>query len=168
MSDFKVFAPGDIRDNPFTMIGDQWMLITAEKDGRVNAMTASWGGVGVLWGKKVAYIFIRPQRFTKEFVDASETLSLCFMPESQRENLRYFGSVSGRDEDKVAKTGLTVRHDGETPFFAESDCVMICRKIFSQTIDPAGFIDRSIDAACYAAKDYHEMYVCEIEKVLKA
>ncbi|MBE6928749.1 MAG: flavin reductase family protein [Ruminococcaceae bacterium] len=168
MSKFTEITPADITANPFSMIGDQWMLITAEKEGRVNAMTASWGGVGVLWGKKVAYIFIRPQRFTKEFVDASATLSLCFMPESQRANLKYFGSVSGRDEDKVSKTGLTVCHDGGTPYFGESDCVMICRKLYSQTLDPAGFVDQSIDAACYGAKDYHEVYVCEIEKVLKA
>ena len=59
----------NFQENAFEMIGKDWLLITAEKDGKVNTMTASWGGVGVLWNKKVAYIFIRPQRYTKEFVE---------------------------------------------------------------------------------------------------
>ena len=60
------------------MIGKEWMLVTAAKDGEVNTMTASWGGLGVMWGKNVAFIVIRPQRYTKEFIDASDTLSLTF------------------------------------------------------------------------------------------
>jgi len=165
---FREIKPTDITANAFEMIGEQWMLITAEKDGKVNAMTASWGGVGILWGKKVAYIFIRPQRYTKEFVDASDTLSLCFFGEEQRATLKYFGSVSGRNEDKVAKSGLTVVHDGQTPYFDEADCVLVCRKLYHQTLDPSGFVDQTLDAANYAAGDYHEVYVCQIEKILKA
>ena len=72
--------------NPFEKIGSQWMLVTAEKDGKVNTMTASWGGVGVLWGKDVATVYIRPQRYTKEFVDAADTFTLTFYDgESKKE-----------------------------------------------------------------------------------
>ena len=60
--------------NPFQRIGQDWMLISAKKEGKVNTMTASWGMMGVFWGKNVVTVGIRPQRFTKEFVDAGHFL----------------------------------------------------------------------------------------------
>lgn len=162
----KHIKPEELQKNPFTMIGKEWLLITAEKEGKVNTMTASWGGVGIMWGKPVAYIFIRPQRYTKEFVDAADTLSLSVLDEEYRKTLSYLGTVSGRDEDKIAKSGLTVVHEGQTPYFAEADTALICRKLFAQPYDPACFIDKSCEEKWYPQKDYHTMYIVEIEDVL--
>ena len=81
MNALQIIEPEKLHGDVFTMIGKEWMLVTAEKDGRVNTMTASWGGMGILWNKKVAYIFIRPQRYTKEFIDGSERLTLSFYDE---------------------------------------------------------------------------------------
>ena len=96
---FKEIKPEELQKNPFQMIGKEWLLVTAEKDGKANTMTASWGGVGVMWGRNVAFIVIRPQRYTKEFIDASDKLSLSVLDEEYRKTLSYLGSVSGRDED---------------------------------------------------------------------
>lgn len=124
----KESSPKDFSANPFKMIGDDWLLITAEKDGKTNAMTASWGGVGVIWNKNVTYCFIRDSRYTKEFVDKGETYSLCvFDHEANKEMLGYMGSVSGRTEDKVEKCGLTVEKTENTPYFAEAKTVIICK-----------------------------------------
>ena len=87
----------DLHAEPFAMIGRQWMLVSAEKEGRVNTMTASWGGMGVMWGKDVAFVFLRPQRFTKEFVDDAGRFTLSFYGEEHRADLAYLGRVSGRD-----------------------------------------------------------------------
>lgn len=162
----KHIKPEELQKNPFTMIGKEWLLITAEKEGKVNTMTASWGGVGIMWGKPVAYIFIRPQRYTKEFVDAADTLSLSVLDEEYRKTLSYLGTVSGRDEDKIAKSGLTVVHEGQTPYFAEAHTALICRKLFAQPYAPACFIDKSCEEKWYPQKDYHTMYIVEIEDVL--
>lgn len=116
----KSIKPEELDKNVFHMIGKEWLLVTAEKAGKVNTMTASWGGLGVMWGKNVAYIVLRPQRYTKEFVDAGETFSLSVLDEEYRKTLNYLGTVSGRDEDKIAKAGLTVEHEGETPYFGRS------------------------------------------------
>ena len=156
----------EISKNVFDMIGKQWMLVGAAKDGKVNAMTASWGGLGVMWGKNVAYIVLRPQRYTKEFVDAGETFSLSVLAEEYRKTLSYLGTVSGRDEDKIAKTGLTVEHADGTPYFGEANTVLVCRKLYAQNYDPACFIDKSCDEKWYPDKDYHTMYIAEVEKVL--
>ena len=123
-------------------------------------------GVGIMWGKPVAYVFIRPQRYTKEFIDGTDTFSLSILGEEHRKTLSYLGTVSGRDEDKISKSGLHVKHEGVTPYFEEANTVMVCRKLFAQPLDPAGFIDKECDTKWYPQKDYHTMYVVEIEKVL--
>lgn len=158
--------PEELNKNTFTMIGKEWLLVTAEKEGRVNTMTASWGGLGVMWGKNVAFIVLRPQRYTKEFVDAGETFSLSVLDDSYRKTLGYLGTVSGREEDKIEKSGLTVEQDGGTPYFQEANTVLVCRKLYAQPYDPACFIDKSCEEKWYPEKDYHTLYIAEIEEVL--
>lgn len=155
--------------NPFQKIGNEWMLITAKKaDGTFNTMTASWGGAGVLWGKPVITAYIRPQRYTKEFVDAGEMFTLTFFDGACKKEMGYLGKVSGRDEDKVAKTGLTpVQVEGE-PTFAEAKLVLVCRKLYEDTIKPELFKDASIDGKWYPEKDYHTMYIAEVTEAYVA
>ncbi|MZI81186.1 flavin reductase family protein [Clostridium butyricum] len=156
----------DFQENVFEMIGKDWLLITAEKDGKVNTMTASWGGVGVLWNKKVAYIFIRPQRYTKEFVDFSDRLSVCVLPNSYRKELAYLGNVSGKDEDKISNANLKVQKYEDVPYFDEARLTLICRKLYAQDLKEECFIEKDIIDKWYPEKDYHTMYVVEIEKIL--
>ena len=99
-------------------------------------------------------------------MDQEETFSLSVLGEEYRKTLNYFGTVSGRDEDKIASSGLHVVHEEGTPYFEEADTVMVCRKLYAQPFDPACFIDRSCDDKWYPQKDYHTMYIAEIEKVL--
>lgn len=168
MSNFRKIKAEELTKNPFTMIGSEWLLVTAEKDGKANTMTASWGGVGVLWGKEVAFIFIRPQRYTKEFIDQSPTgkVSLTVLNPDQKKTLSYLGTVSGRDEDKIAKSGLTLTHQDGVPYFEEGNTVLLCRKLYTQEMKPECFLDKGCDIQWYPNKDYHTMYVLEIEKVL--
>ena len=150
---FREIQPTELKDNVFRMIGGDWLLVSGEAEGKANAMTASWGGMGVLWGKPVVFIFIRPQRYTKEFVDKAEGFALSVLDGSYRQTLNYFGTVSGRTEN------------GRT-YFTEARLVLLCRKLYAQPLDPACFIDKLPDEKWYPEKDYHTMYVAEIEKVL--
>lgn len=142
----------DFQENAFEMIGKDWLLITAEKDGKVNTMTASWGGVGVLWNKKVAYIFIRPQRYTKEFVDFSDRLSVCVLPNSYRKELAYLGNVSGKDEDKISNANLKVQKYEDVPYFDEARLTLICRKLYAQDLKEEYFIEKDIIDKWYPQK----------------
>lgn len=164
---FQEIKTTELKDNPFQMIGKDWLLVTAEKEGRCNTMTASWGGVGVMWGKDVAFLVIRPQRYTKEFIDSSDTLSLSVLPESFRKTYSYLGSVSGRDEDKIAASGLTVAHEDGTPYFEEADTVLLCKKLFAQPFEADSILPEEIKEKWYPQEDYHTLYICEIQKVLK-
>ena len=165
MSEFKELDIKDFSINPFTKVGKEWMLISAKKGDICNAMTASWGGFGVMWGKNVSFIGIRPQRYTKEFVEASDTFSLCFFDEKYRNELNYFGSVSGRDENKIEKTGLSVTMLDNTPVFEEANLVIICKKLYEQDLLPSCFVDSSLDSKWHQNKDYHTMYFSEVQKI---
>lgn len=156
-----------INENIFKLIGKDWMLVAAEKDGKTNAMTASWGFAGVMWGKNCLITAIRPQRYTKEFVDGSDTFSITILPDGYRNALDYFGTVSGRDEDKIAKSGLTVEKCENTPYFAEGKLAIICRKMFAQEIKAESFIDKEALEKWYPNNDLHTLYVGEIVKVLE-
>ena len=104
----KKVEPKELDFNVFSAIGDQWMLITAGDKEDCNTMTASWGGLGILWGSPIAIAYIRPQRYTKEFVDREEYFTLSFFGPEYRPQLALCGSKSGRDVDKVAECGFTV------------------------------------------------------------
>lgn len=152
--------------NPFTKIDKEWMLITAGTAEKCNTMTASWGGLGELWKKYVSFIFVRPQRYTLEFVEKEQYYSLCFFAESERKALSYCGSHSGRDGDKIGTAGLTPVYSEAAPYFEEAKLVFICRKLYGQPLDPAGFIDKTVGPECYPEQDYHKMFIGSIEKVL--
>ena len=163
---YKKIDINELKLNPFETIGKDWLLISAKKGDQVNTMTASWGGLGVMWGKNVAYVVIRPQRYTKTFVDASDTFSLSFYDESFKKQLGYLGKVSGRDEDKITTAGLTLTHEGETPYFEEANLVLVCKKLYSQEFKPECFIETDLDAKWYPNKDHHTLYIVEVEKIL--
>lgn len=166
MNNLKEIKPNELTENTFKLIGDDWMLITAAKDGKVNTMTASWGGFGILWNKKVVYAFVGSQRYTKEFIDSSSTFSLTFFDESFKKDLSYLGTISGRNEDKISKTNLNITYIDGTPGFNEAKLTIICKKLYAQDLDPNCFIDKSLDNKYYPTKDYHTVYVAEVEKVL--
>ncbi len=166
MSTFVQIKPEEFEQSPFKIIGKDWMLVTAEDDHKANTMTASWGGFGVMWNKNVAYIVIRPQRYTKEFVDNADTFSLTFLDNSFRKTLGYLGAISGRDEDKIQKSGLTLQHFDGTPYFEEANMVVICKKLYHQRFEPGCFIDPSLSQEWYPTLDHHVMYIAEVTHIL--
>ena len=164
---FKRIEPREMDGNVFSMIGEQWMLITAGTKEKCNTMTASWGGLGVLWGKPVATVYIRPQRYTMEFVEGSEFFTLAFFGEEYRKALALCGSQSGRDVDKVKACGFTVAEaEGGAPYFAQAELVLVCKKAYWQDMDPAHFLDPEIETH-YAQKDYHRIFIGEIVEALR-
>ncbi len=146
---------------------NKWMLITAEKDGKVNAMTASWGGFGVMWNREVVFVVIRPQRYTKEFIDNTDSFSLTFFDKSFMKQLGYLGKVSGRDEDKIQRCGLTIAHEDGVPYFEEAHTAIIVRKLYAQPLCEEFFIDTKAAADWYPQKDFHTLYFAEVTKILK-
>ena len=157
-------------ENQFDLIGRQWMLITAGTSKSLNTMTASWGGFGWLWNNPVAFIFVRPERYTHDFIEKSEKVTLSFYPESCRKALQICGTKSGRDCDKISLAGLTpLEIEPGVMTFAEARLTVQGRKIFKADMKECDFIDKSI-LGHYGDADggFHTVYVIEIEKVFTA
>ena len=151
----------------FDRIGNDWMLITASDGENTNSMTASWGCFGVLWNKPVAICFIRPQRYTFELTERTDRLSLTFFGHEYHKALAYMGSHSGRDGDKYAATGLHINKDENgTPYITEAHTVVLGKVLYAGRLQKDAFLDTAIIEKHYPADDYHQMYVCEIERVL--
>ncbi len=162
----------DLNENVYELIGNDWGLLTAGDDkSGFNTMTISWGQMGALWatggGLPVATTYVRPQRYTKEFVDKEAYYTLSFFTPEYKKQLGYLGSHSGRDEDKVAKSGLTPVFEEGYTYFAEARLVLICKKLYQAPIIEEGFVDKSIVEEQYADNDYHTMYIGHIVKILK-
>ena len=113
MKEIKV---NELTDNLFETISKEWMLVTAGTKDKFNTMTANWGGAGFLWNRPVAFIFIRPERYTFDFIEQNDYLTLSFLGEEHKEIHKICGSKSGRDMDKVKATGLS-------PLFTENGSI---------------------------------------------
>lgn len=176
MTEYKNISSYELIDNPFKLIGKDWMLVTSANNGEgmvggkdYNTMTASWGGVGILWNKPVAFVFIRPQRHTFGFAEDNTRMTLTFFDEEYREALTFCGRNSGRDYDKAEVCGLTpvsdVTDSGRAVWFDEARVVMKVKKLYADLLAEEAFTDPA-PLTSYPAADYHKMYICEIEEVL--
>ncbi|MBQ2758220.1 MAG: flavin reductase [Clostridia bacterium] len=152
---------------PFKEIGDNWGLLTGQADGKFNSMTVSWGGVGVIWNKPSVFVFVRPQRYTYEFMEKGEYFSLSLMNQELHPKMTVFGKKSGRDCDKYAESGLTTaEYDGVT-YCNEAETVFICRKRCASDLEHTSFTDSAIKDTFYSSGDKHRMYIGEITAILK-
>lgn len=149
--------------NPFKKIGSEWFLVTAGTEGAFNTMTASWGSMGVLWGKPVFNTVVRTSRYTFQFMEEQERFSICFFDQTHRKDLSYCGSHSGRNEDKIAHTSLTPTFIDGVPAFEEAKTVFLCRKLFRSPFTEENFIDKSL-LEFYKSEGFHVNFTGEIYK----
>lgn len=152
----------ELKENAVSLFDDRWALITAGNAESNNTMTASWGALGELWNKDVCFCFIRPQRYTYEFIEREDYFTVSIFPDEYKKALSYCGRFSGRDVDKAKETGLTPCCVGNSVSFEQAEIVLLCKKLAFQDIKPEGFLDETIDSSCYPSKDYHRMYIGEI------
>lgn len=167
MKDYTKTGWNSLNENIIHMIGQQWMLVCAGTFAEgFNMMTASWGGMGWLWDQPVAFIFIRPQRFTHEFTEREQFFTLSFFTKKYKAILNKMGSVSGRNFDKMNKSGLTpVETEHGNIAFSEARIVVECKKIYSIELSESGFTEHKIISKIYPKKDFHTMYIGAIVNV---
>ena len=166
---FHEISPYEIDDNIFKALDKDWMLICAPdatKSCGANAMTASWGGMGFLWYKPVATLYVRPQRYSYGLCEDADRVSLCFFDEAYRDALKLCGTKSGRDMDKLCQCNMTVTSELDTPIIDQARLVMICKKLYADNIKEDCFTDNATKDRAYPKRDFHRFYICEIEKVL--
>lgn len=169
--EWKIIKPEELSWNPFTVIGQQWFLVSAGHASGRNLMTASWGGFGIFWGKNTATVYIRQNRYTREFMDRDGKFTLSLMDQKYRKALTFCGSVTGRGRDKFAEAGLTPMDIDGTTAPAEAQTILVCRSMYSEVMMPGHFLDpearnRWYDGKTRNSETFHTLYIAAIEKVL--
>lgn len=163
---FKPIDYHTLNFDPFHKIGKDWLLISARKDGITNTMTASWGALGHLWNKDIAIVFIRPQRYTREFVDTSDSFTLSFFDGYHKE-LSYLGTKSGKDENKIENVHFHLTDIDGQPTFEEAKEVWILKKLYVSKFEKDSFIFPDIYEKNYPNDDLHYIYIGEITGVYR-
>ena len=149
----------------FSVFDKKWALLTAGNKDSFNTMTVSWGGMGTIWGKPVATVYVRTSRYTHEIMDREGYFTVSFYPEEYRKVLGVLGSKSGRDMDKMNGSGLTAKALQESVTFEEAEITLVCRKMFMQRLEPSNITDP--DAAKFYAGDApHDMYIGEVVDII--
>ncbi len=162
----------EMQINPSMLFGNDWMALAAgNRERGYNAMTVAWGHLGTIWELNshanhlpTAAVYVRPSRYTKQFMDREKVFTLSRVP---RKAHGILGSKSGRDMDKIAEAGLTPVFSDDTVWFEEADLVLVCRKLYQSTLAEEGFVDRNIVEFNYPERDFHTMYIGEIIRVLQ-
>lgn len=143
-----------------------WALLSAGNLADFNTMTISWGGMGTLWNKSVATVYVRPCRHTYKYMEENEYFTVSFYPEHCRADLKTLGTLSGRDGDKVSKTGLTPVQAGQSVTFTQASLTLVCKKLYAQDMDPKA-IPVDILKSMYGEEVPHRIYIGEVIEILK-
>lgn len=162
----KEINPIEIKDNFIKLISSDWMLIAAGDETKYNMMTASWGGIGELWGKHVATAYVRPERYTDQFIAATHRFTLSFFSSDKKKMLGVMGKESGRKFDKMNFEGLTAKTlpSGQVTF-EEARLVLDCKVLYVDELQADKFLDEESLAKWYNDEpggSLHNIYIAEI------
>lgn len=150
---------------PLYKIDKEWALLTCGKKEKFNMMTISWGGLGTLWHKPIATIYVRPNRYTNEFIENNDYFTLSFYDEEYKKDLGFLGSKSGRDIDKISYTNLTPEFIDNGITFKEANLTIVCKKIYFQDLDKKNIPQTEIDRF-YNNEPVHRMYIGEVIDII--
>lgn len=168
MEHFTKITASDIKINPFETISKNWFLLTSGRsEENYNTMTANWGTLGTLWNKSIVSVFVRPQRYTFQFIEANELFTISFFDNKYKDSLKLCGSASGRDINKAKSANLTPISGDNSVYFKEADLVLVCKKLYFTDLDKSNFLETKIIDEFYENKDYHRMYVAQVTNILK-
>ena len=150
----------------FSLFDKKWALLTAGNRDSFNSMTVSWGGLGTLWGKSVATVYVRTSRYTHEFMDREDFFTLSFFPEACRDKLLLLGTRSGRDMDKMNASGLEALDCAHGITYREAELTLVCRKLFMERLDPAK-LEGELRETLYAHDAPHDMFIGEVTELIR-
>ena len=158
----KKIEIAELTVRPFHLLDKEWALLVAGAE-RPNPMTVSWGGMGTLWNRPVATVYVRPTRHTFSLLDAHAEFTLNFLPPARKRALDFCGAHSGRDTDKWTAAALVPEPSESVavPRVAGARLVLECRTLATVDIDPAGFLDPAVDKL-YPEKDYHRAFLGKV------
>lgn len=157
-----------LKFNPFDLIKNHGMLVTAGDVRLANSMMTNWGLMGVAMNRPVMELLIHPQRYTREFLDKHSHFSVSLFKKEHRETMIYFGTHSGREHDKYVATDFHLDYYKGVPFIRESDLVFICRKLYVDRFHIEHYYDAQLRHEEEDAGEGRYRYIGEIVHTMQA
>ncbi len=168
MSKFEPIKPSEITPDPFSLIGENWGLVTAGTEENANTMTVSWGSLGFLWNMPICNIYIRPERYTYQFTESENLFTLSFLPSEFRKALQFCGSETGRGRNKISDAGLSaIKLENGGIGITQANLIIECEKIYYNDLIPDNFLSSDINKF-YESHGIHRMYTGRILSCLRA
>lgn len=162
----KKINPKDLKDNPISLFADNWFVVSSGDSTKFNEMTISWGNLGHVWEEPAVTIYIRNTRHTYSFIEKGKYFVLNGFEEKYRDKVKFIGTHSGRDTDKVKETGLTPKFtELGNPYFDEANLVIECEKIYYDDIDRAQLFEKGQKMYSSDSKETHRMYIGRIVNI---
>ena len=162
--DKQFIDPRELNLQPFTTFDPEGvLLVSGQSVDDANVMTISWGMFGIMWGRPVMMVMVRPTRHTWQFITQAPDFTANWMDEPWTDAIRLCGSSSGRDMNKFAATGMTpsAARSVQSPVIGESILALECRTLYRHDLAPEQFIDPTLTNA-YPGRDYHGLFFGEI------
>lgn len=148
------------------MFNDDWALVSAGTIDDYNTMTISWGGFGTLWSKPVVTVYVKPIRYTYQFLEKNDYFTVTFFDQQYKKDLGILGSKSGRDGDKVALTNLHVKPLDQAVTFEEAKTTILCRKIYAEDLN-LDKMPKDVIEKYYTTEASHRMYIGEVVEIIE-
>ena len=151
----------------FQLFASRTPLLTAGDRSRRNTMTIGWAQLGTLWNMPVCTVYVRPERHTCGFMESFDYFTVSVLPVSEKKTLAFCGTKSGRDVDKITECGLTLCYGaGDAPFFDQAELVLVCKKLYTQDLNPACVLDDKAILPYYGQKGgWHRAYTGTVVEV---
>ena len=139
------------------------LLVATDRDGKPNTMAIGWQTFGVMWGKPVCMVMVRPSRYTYQLMADCEDFTVNVPPADLEEAVAFCGSASGRDHDKFKEEGLTSTPGKKVAAPVIEECVIHyeCKLLYADDLE-RGALESEVVGACYPEGDYHRVYFGEI------
>ncbi len=158
--------PAVLTPKVLSVFGTNNALLTAGDREKCNTMTIGWCGLGRIWNVPACTVYVRPERYTYEFMERCGYFTVSVLPEAMKSTvLAYCGTKSGRDVDKVKECGLTVEYgEGDAPYIAGAEWAVVCRKLYAQDLSAGHLADPALERF-YQGEGWHRMYIGQVVEV---
>ena len=153
---------------PFTTPKMPAVLSAGNKDSH-NSCVIGWGLLGVAWSKPLFIVYVKPDRYTYQFMETTEFFTVNFIKKSLYKKFRIYGNKSGRDINKEEESGAQIQYlDNGGITFKEAEEVYVCKVMAKTYFDEKNLSKEIIDFYDKASglfkqtKEPHGVYIGEI------
>ena len=147
----------------FDVMNQIGLLLVSGDMKKHNVMTIGWGTAGIIWGKPVFIVLVRPSRYTYGLMEEGAAFTVNVPTLEMEDIVTFCGTASGRDHNKFKEKGLTPVAGKKVacPIIKECPIVYECRVVHKNNVIPRELFP-DIPPEFYPEGDYHTVYFGEI------